>query len=662
MEPIEFLSSIWGEQKGWVFLPRRTPGSWEEGPAFAWPGDKPQVEKFLNSLPKNTDQYFCPNLFTKPSRRKEFVKNPHWLYADLDHVDPHKLPKAIRPTVAIQSSPGRFQSLWRTARPLEPDKHQAYNRRLTYAIGADKGGWDITQVLRVPGTRNWKYPSGVSVRLVWAQGEQGPTSLRTLNVYLRHVEGTRGTDGDVEVPDLILPADSSGDIRKALWSRADERLKALLSQQDSPPVGERSDRLWELECRLLEVGLTPEEVFVVVKDTVWNKFEDRRDADLYLWREIQKAHLHVGSHRPASDRRSGVDRRASTDPLENGPLRIRPRVISYSDLLTSRISEPEWLIEDWWTMGSHGVIAGLPKSYKSLVSLDMAISVASETPFMGQFAVNPRGSGPVLIIQQENSLPLLRDRLFKISHSRGLQVGEATVNASSDSVVLNFPPSLPILFYNDFGFDMTMPDDREAIEELIRSEGIKMVMFDPLYLMIGGADENQAKEMRPVLSWLLRLRNLYGCSVVVIHHWGKGSSDRKGRGAGGTKLLGSTTIYGWLEAALYLEAKVLPDSNIQVVAEREFRERLSPPPVALNLKMGNIGDNAYKWDKIGAVGNTNRVLEAISGSGDKGLTMGEIKEVTELGQKTIRDQVEDLLTRGLIKEATEGRGRRFFIA
>ena len=126
--------------------------------------------------------------------------------------------------------------------------------------------------------------------------------------------------------------------------------------------------------------------------------------------------------------------------------------------------------------------------------------------------------------------------------------------------------------------------------------------------------------------------------------------------------MGSTTIYGWLEAALYLEAKVLPAGDIQVVVEREFRERLSPPPVALNLKMGNIGDNAYVWDKIGAVGTTNRVLEAIGKSGETGLTMGQIKEETELGQKTIRDQVEDLVARGLIKEATEGRGRRFFIA
>lgn len=659
MGPIDFLSLVWGEQKGYAFIPRKTRSGWDEGIAYSWPDQKDDIEKALSKVPKGHDQYYCVNLFTKPTRRKEYVKNPKWLYADLDHVDPKKLPQAIRPTVAVQSSPGRFQALWKTARPLEPDKHQAYNRRLTYAIGADKGGWDITQVLRVPGSRNWKYPNGAPVRLVWSEAESDsfkPISLRGLSSYLRRVEQDRGTDGDVEVPDLILPPESVGDIRKHIWDRADARTRALLSERDTQPEGERSERLWELECRLLEYGLTPEEVYVVVRDSVWNKFEGRRDSDLYLWREIQKAHLHVGPRTSSS-----TPLRRSTD-AEAGPIRIRPRLISYSDLLTSRITEPEWLVEDWWTMGSHGVIAGLPKSYKSLVSLDMAVSVASETPFMGHFNVNPRGVGPVLVVQQENSLPLLRDRLFKISHSRGLQVGDAKVHSGTDTVVLSFPPSLPILFYNDFGFDMSMPDDRDAIENVIQTEGVKLVMFDPLYLMIGGADENQAREMRPILSWLLRLRNLYGCSVVVVHHWGKGTNNRTGRGAGGTKLLGSTTIYGWLEAALYLEAKVLPNNDIQLVAEREFRERLSPPPIAFNLQMGNIGENKYQWSHKGPVGSTNQVLDVISKAGQRGASAPEIKEATGLGVKKIRDEVNAAIESGLVKEQSEGRARRFYLA
>lgn len=647
MTSIEFLRLVWSGQSGYVFLPQKDGSQWVETAAFKWPDDEEKIARFLQKV-SGVDQYYCPNAFTKPTRRKEFVKNPHWLYADLDAVDPKKLKGNLRPTVAIQSSPGRYQALWKLRTPLEPDRHESYNRRLTYAINADRGGWDLTQVLRVPGTRNLKYPARTRVRTIWTDGER--VNLRSLNSYLRNVERDRQADGAVEVPDLILPGASAGDIRKRIWPALDARSRALLGESDSPPVGERSDRLWELECRLLEAGLDPEEVYVVVKDSVWNKFEERRDGDLYLWREIQKAHLHVGTSSASAPQLAQTG---------SGPTRIRPRLISYSDLLGSKITEPEWLVEDWWTMGSHGVIAGLPKSYKSLISLDLAVSIASETPFLGHHEVNPRGTGPVLVIQQENSLPLLRDRLYKISHSRGLQVGEAKV--SENTVAVKLPPSIPVLFYNDFGFDMTMPDDREAIEAVIRAEGIKMVQFDPLYLMIGGADENSASEMRPILSWLLRLRNLYDLSVVVVHHWGKGAGSRGGRGQGGIRLLGSTTIYGWLEAALYLEAKVL-DKGIQVVVEREFRERLSPPPIGFSLQMGDIGSPEYEWSREGPIGTSNLVLSAIAKAGEVGATLAWIKDETEFGQKRIREEVSGLLERGLIREETEGRLRRFYIA
>ena len=36
---------------------------------------------------------------------------------------------------------------------------------MTYTLGADKSGWDLTQVLRVPGTRNYKYPGGPTVEV-----------------------------------------------------------------------------------------------------------------------------------------------------------------------------------------------------------------------------------------------------------------------------------------------------------------------------------------------------------------------------------------------------------------------------------------------------------------------------------------------------------------
>ena len=631
-----FLRRVWGTQKGYVFTPYKT-DQWNEPDAIIWPTE----EKI--QYHKGADTYYCPNVFRKPRRVKDNVGNLKWLYSDLDSVDPLTLD--LQPSIAIQTSPGRYQGLWELKRSIGPKKFEDLNRRLTYATGSDKGGWHLTKVLRVPGTFNYKYPTPKKVRLLW-DNEQ----TFTVAEIEEFVKGVESHDLDPLVSNLVLPVETSVSIVRRIKEKMGTRGLVLLTATDTSLARDteegRSGILWELECRLLEAGLEPEEVFVVIRETVWNKFRGRRNADDHLWREVRKAHLHTGTQR-------------DQDPT-TGLVRLRPRVISYADLLGSKISEPAWLIDDWWTLGSHGIIAGLPKSYKSLVSLDMAISIASESPFLGQFDVNPKGVGPVIIVQQENSMSLFRDRLWKMTTQRGLHSGKIT-KGKGDELVVEFPPSIPLMFYNDFVFDMRMPHDRDSIEELIIKEGAKLIVFDPLYLMIGGADENSAKEMRPILSWLLRIRNLYNCAVVVVHHWGKGSSDRKGRGAGGIKLLGSTTIYGWLEAALYLEAKV-SDSGIQIVVEREFRERLSPPPTGFILKMGDIGQSGYEWQSSGVVGTDNKILAIMGEAGSDGLKYQNLQTSMGVGQKKIRSILAPLLNDGSIAVRTIGKQKRFYLA
>lgn len=634
---------IWSDREGFVFLPFKRK-RWVEADAFSWPSDEAKIEQHLNDH-SDADLYYTPNLFTQPYRHREHCQNPNWLYADLDTVNPSRV--NLRPHVAVQSSPGRFQALWRLARPIGLENHEQYNQRLTYALGADKGGWDLTQVLRIPSTRNYKYPHNVSVRLAWS--EPGTITLAKAKRFLDGVEKNLETLSPIVPPDLRLPSESSGDIRLRITKKLDQRLKYLLGANQVTDVGQegRSGRLWELECRLLELGLTPEEVFVVVKDTVWNKYVDRRDSDLVLWREVQKAHLHVGTI--IVQELESVNHRFS---------RPRPRVLSYSDIMGSPGREPDWAIEQWWTLGSHGIVAGLPKSFKSLVVTDMAVSLASESPFLGQFEINPRAVGPVLIVQSENSIAILRDRLFKISHSRGLQAGTASVGKST--IEFKPPPDLPILFYNDFGFDMTMTPDQESVEEIIRQRGIRTVIFDPLYLMIGGADENNARDIRPVLQWLLRIRNIYNIQVIVVHHWGKTSDVKSGRGTGGIKLLGSTTIYGWLEAGLYLEARRSGES-VQIVVEREFRERPPAPPIGFNLSMGDIGHLGYEWSTIGLAGLSNSLMATIEKAGIKGASPAFIRMETGWGQKKTRKELNDLIDQEMIVEEKAGRSSRFYL-
>ena len=52
-------------------------------------------------------------------------------------------------------------------------------------------------------------------------------------------------------------------------------------------------------------------------------------------------------------------------------------VVRPSDLQTSAASNAPWLIDQLWTAHAVGIIGGTPKSYKTWLALEIAVSVAS---------------------------------------------------------------------------------------------------------------------------------------------------------------------------------------------------------------------------------------------------------------------------------------------
>jgi RepB DNA-primase from phage plasmid len=161
MKPEEFVRSVWKEQmqKGHGFISvKDTGGGWTDTPYYSGLEVKlPDIEG---------DMYFTPNLFSQPQRRKEYMMPSRWLYSDFDEVDPFSV-DIPRPTCAWETSPGRYQGMWLCPFLIDPKEHQRINKLVTYYVGADKGGWDSTQVLRIPGTRNYKYTDKPKVKMLW---------------------------------------------------------------------------------------------------------------------------------------------------------------------------------------------------------------------------------------------------------------------------------------------------------------------------------------------------------------------------------------------------------------------------------------------------------------------------------------------------------------
>ncbi len=226
---------------------------------------------------KGRETYACAHLLTERRRVKEAAAPVTALWAD---GDLGQIPAGFAPpSLRVASSPGREQWYWRLTRPITPAQAEDLNRRIAHLTGADGSGWDLGQLLRIPGTPNRKYPDAPLVRTVHAGPETyDPDDLDRLLPALPppattvpRTEPAPGDDGGVEPP---VRLDTAG---LALW-----RGEWFARKHDAPGEVDRSESLWRLACVLDEAGATASTIAAALAERDmtlgWEKYAGRRDA------------------------------------------------------------------------------------------------------------------------------------------------------------------------------------------------------------------------------------------------------------------------------------------------------------------------------------------------------------------------------------------------
>jgi AAA domain/RepB DNA-primase N-terminal domain len=673
LEAEDFLELLW-DGEGWVDLPAKVNGYWIPYPLEWPPADEGTgiSRRIDQSLRDEEDLYFSVARFSERGRALENVLPVAWLWADLDDVHPSAAAAmGLMPTIAVESSPGRYQAYWRLAKELRPSVVERLNRALTYALGADKGGWDLTQVLRIPGTRNHKYKGAPRVKLLYHREELVYDPKVVWSIVKEHVPAAelKGVTGTV-LPRKPIPRKA----KQLLWAKADEVVE-----------GERSDRLWELNCLLAESGLDADEIYALVNVSVWNKWKGNAAR---LRGDIRKAMTHVrrkavrserqganpsvaapvtgagavdGGRDVAADRPAvggnvdevpsdgdGTERNGDTGTGERLPF------VSYSTFMAMAMEEPKWLIEDIWTAGSHGFIGGEPKTSKTTLALAVGLSVASGEAFLGRYAVG--ASGPVLMVQEENAPWMMQDRMRKLAaHSGLISTRDAEVRPAAPgglgSTVLSvdMPADIPFWLLNNYGFDLSVEEHRDMLEGYVDEVRPVLLILDPMYLLFGPIDANAMGDLQPFLKWIIALRYTYNCAVMIVHHMGKRNESTVGRRAG-QRLLGSATLHGFTDAALYTSAIEDPRSGwTKVLIEREFRSMEPQDPVEMSWHFDRPGAlgmqlEIAKQDLEGAIAAIVRQSE--------GVTVASLVKDLELDRRTILARI-----RGGDLMVVEGTGR-----
>lgn len=327
MDTKEFLETIFGDNEGYLFISTKDDkGQLVNHKPFQYPAAVPQIEAYV-AVREDEDVYFSPMLYSVPRRNKNSVCATPVVYADTDTFDPagYLIPPSINVISSETPEAVRRASFWILDASYPKEEVEAVARAIALAhaykvngkqAGVDPSGYDLTQLLRFPGTSNNKYqidkfkdeykepyrvyvepnPSGAVYSLEELQDAYDPSNLPAVPESLDD-----GMPTDLpEAKDVL---------RKVVASNT------LSDLYNKPPRGNQdwSDTMYLFLSECFRQGFTPEEALVAAWHAACNKYKrDGRPME-HLWKyDVVRAHADP-NNRPSAR----IERIA--DPVEHKP-------------------------------------------------------------------------------------------------------------------------------------------------------------------------------------------------------------------------------------------------------------------------------------------------------------------------------------------------------
>lgn len=163
----------------------------------------------------------------------------------------------------------------------------------------------------------------------------------------------------------------------------------------------------------------------------------------------------------------------------NPPVTVRSFAgIDAAEMAVYAAMEPEWLVRDIFTIDEPLLVGARSKGCKTLQLTDLAVAVASGTPWMNAFEVPKQRR--VLFISGETNRRRMAKHIEKACVGRGIDAHRLQGFLRIEAVEF---PCLPRLA------------DQDAIKADVEKYGIELVIVDPLYRGLSGIDSSRLSEM-----------------------------------------------------------------------------------------------------------------------------------------------------------------------
>ena len=624
----DLLERIWGDTEGWA-ITAVIKGDKYRQRSYRYPDQLDVLTSDLRGYNSWGSVYFYPIITEDGERKKDHVDEVPLLWIDKDKGDPSELKP--RPTICWETSEGKCQAVWLLAESISPERAEKVNRYLAYRLGGDRGCWDIAHILRVPGSKNYKYDPPQDGVLLWDDGPEYTIEELEPTEHDIDLIKERMTD-EKDIPDLPNDLPEYHEVITKWGSVIPQAAWKLLNQKPTED-DDWSKQLWKMERLLLQAKIPIESVFVIVRESNWNKYARDNRPDLDLWKDVWKAHAE--------------DEVVEKEKEKEGKLQW----MGLRDLLVFT-EEPTWLVEGAWMESNVGWIAGVGKSFKSVISLDLGLSVASGDDFLGQFKVN--NPGPVMMIQEEDPPQRMANRVQAMCGAKG--IGDVHVEELEDGIYVEMPSDsqIPFLASIGSGFSFLDGDVLQELENALYQFKPRMIILDPWFMMTAGIDEFKSSEITEVLKLLKEWRNEYGCAVAVVHHY------RKGKGDSYERLYGSQALYAWSENSLFVSRD--KKSNL-VTVQRDIKDADHTQNKDFNVTFHDISDDYIfnvvesetpeSFDKVLSYLRTKPVGTQI--------LKDDIVESAGVNEKTVRQRLHELAEKDKLIIESVGRGGKMAV-
>ncbi len=287
--------------------------------------------------------------------------------------------------------------------------------------------------------------------------------------------------------------------------RARELLRDYVSREYIAVEGQGGDnRTYQVACEVLNLGLSPPVAWKLMRDE-WNPHCEPP------WDEEELA-IKVRNAAEYAQNEPGA---WAVPPSEDTFAHLIPEAPKHSVFWPRAMNEleafqpPEWLIPNLIPKRGTVQIIGKQKSFKTFLTLDMALGIASGTRTFGE---TPK-QAPVVYAAGENAHALALSHVPTWRQARGQQT--------------DFPfyivPAVPLA---------AVPAQCGEMLDAIKRRGIKptVVVLDTMTRAMRTMDENSAKDMGIFSGMCDTIQRELDCTVIVIRHTGKDES-RGGRGS-----------------------------------------------------------------------------------------------------------------------------------